>query len=95
MNRAIKHTLLILFLLMAVGLSGCATTAQLEEVRAEAKAASDRAASAQSAADAALAEAKAARAAAERAEQAANEAKAAAQATDAKIDQMFKKTMNK
>jgi hypothetical protein len=40
-------------------------------------------------------EATAARQAAERAEQAAMDAKAAAEATDAKIDNMFKKSMQK
>jgi len=95
MNRTFRISLLVPILVFAMAASGCATTADLDKVRADAQAASDRAASAQASADAAMAEAKAARAAAERAEQAALAAKAASEATDEKIDRMFKKTMNK
>lgn len=82
-------------LVLAMAASGCATTAEMDKLRADVQAASDRAASAQAAADAAMAEAKAARAAAESAERTAQEAKAAAEASDEKIDRMFKQTMNK
>ena len=58
-------------------------------------AASSAANSAQQTADAAMKEAAAARAAAERAEKAAMDAKAASEATEAKIDNMFKKSMQK
>lgn len=76
-------------------LGGCATTKDLDAVKATAQSASDSAAAAKSTADAALKEATAARAAAERAEKAALEAKAASDATNAKIDNMFKKSMQK
>jgi outer membrane lipoprotein SlyB len=85
-------TLSILPLAAVLMLGGCANTEQLES---DVQSASGAAARAQSTADAALKEAKAARAAAERAEQAAMDAKAAAEATDAKIDNMFKKSMQK
>ena len=76
-------------------LGGCATTKQLDEVRASAQAAQDTANAAKASADAAMAEAKAAHAAADRAEAAANGAKAAADATNAKLDNMFNKSMQK
>jgi murein lipoprotein len=86
---------LILVLMMTVAAAGCATTQEVEQLRMDVKAASDKAASAESTANAAMKEASAARAAAERAEMAARDAKAAAEATDEKLDRMFKKTMNK
>jgi predicted ribosome quality control (RQC) complex YloA/Tae2 family protein len=95
MNRSLKNATLASILVLAVGLSGCASTSQTDQMKADIQTALDRSASAQSTADAALNEAKAARAAAERAEQAALDAKAAAEATNAKIDEMFKKSMNK
>ena len=95
MNRVIRTSTLIPILVLAMAASGCATTAELDKMRADIQSASDRAASAQASADAAMAEAKAARAAAENAERAALDAKAAAEATDEKIDRMFKQTMNK
>ena len=76
-------------------LGGCATTKEVEKLRADVQQATSAAAGAQQTADAAMKEAAAARAAAERAEKAAMEAKAAAEATDAKIDNMFKKSMQK
>ena len=88
-------------LLFAAGLAavlmlgGCATTKEVEKLRADVQQASNVAASAQQTADAAMKEAAAARAAAERAEKAAMEAKAASEATEAKIDNMFKKSMQK
>jgi murein lipoprotein len=78
-----------------LALGGCATTKEVEQLRADVKQASSAAASAQQTADKAMQEAAAARAAAERAEKAAMDAKAAAEATDAKIDNMFKKSMQK
>lgn len=87
--------MLILMLSATVGIAGCATTQQIEQLQADVQKAMERAASAQATADTAMKEAAAARAAAERAEQAALDAKAAAEATDEKIDRMFKKTMNK
>jgi murein lipoprotein len=78
-----------------LALGGCATTKEVEQLRADVQQASSAATSAQQTADAAMKEAAAARAAAERAEKAAMDAKAAAEATDAKIDNMFKKSMQK
>jgi uncharacterized protein HemX len=91
----VQQLLFILLLALTLGVAGCATTQSVEQLQADVKAASDRAASAEATANAAKQEAAAARAAAERAEQAALDAKAAAEATDEKIDRMFKKTMNK
>jgi len=85
----------ILGLALVLLLGACATTQEVEQLRTDVQKASQSAASAQSTADAAMREASAARAAAERAEKAALEAKAAADATNMKIDNMFKKTMQK
>ena len=85
----------MLSLVFVLLLSACATTKEVKQLQADVQQASASAASAQTTADAAMREASAARAAAERAEKAALEAKAAAEATDAKIDNMFKKTMQK
>jgi len=79
----------------ALMLSGCATTSEVEKLRSEVQSATASANSASAKADAAMKEATAAREAAERAEQAAQAAKAASEATDAKIDNMFKKSMQK
>lgn len=95
MKKPLKHLLLMLVLALTVGASGCATTQEVEKLRADVNTAMERAASAEASANSAKQEAAAARAAAERAEQAALDAKAAAEATDEKIDRMFKKTMNK
>lgn len=94
-----KHTsrgLITIFSLAAVVmLGGCVTTQEVEQLRSDVQSATASAASANSKADAAMKEATAARQAAERAEKAALDAKAAAEATDKKIDNMFKKTMQK
>lgn len=95
MNRTSKRLMLTPILVLALAATGCATTQDKEQLRADVQAANDRAAAAQQTADNALAEARAAREAAERAEQAARDAKAAADATNEKIDRMFKQTMNK
>jgi murein lipoprotein len=87
--------LAMLGLSAALMLGGCATTSEMDKLRADVQQANSAAASAQQTADAAMKEAAAARAAAERAEKAAMDAKAAAEATDAKIDNMFKKSMQK
>ena len=79
----------------ALTLGGCASTEETKQLNSDVQQASSSAAKAQSTADMALKEARAARAAAERAEKAANEAREAAMATDAKIDNMFKKSMQK
>ncbi len=88
--------------LMAVGLlvavvtaSGCATTKQINEVRAIAEQASQDAANAQQTASDALAQAQQANQTAARAEQKADEALSTAQESDEKIERMFKKAMQK
>ena len=95
MKKRLNPLVAALALIMAVGLTGCATTSDVKRLEGEVQTAMDRATAAQSAADEAKREAAAARAAAERAEQAAMDAKAAAEATDQKLDNMFKKTMQK
>jgi murein lipoprotein len=95
MSKTLKQIMLILFVGFALTASGCATTQDVEKLRADVQTAMDRAASAEATANAARQEAAAAKSAAERAEKAALDAKAAAEATDEKIDRMFKKTMNK
>lgn len=95
MKKRSNSLLAMLVLIVAVGLSGCATTQDVERLEGEVQSAMDKATAAQASADEAKREAAAARAAAERAEKAAMDAKAAAEATDAKIDNMFKKTMQK
>lgn len=95
MNKKVNSLLGILILIMAIGLSGCASTSEVKRLEGDVQAAMDKATAAQASADEAKREAAAARAAAERAEKAAMDAKAAADATNAKIDNMFKKTMQK
>lgn len=95
MKTTRNRLLFVLLLALTLGLAGCATTKEVEQLRSDVKQAMDRAASAEATANSAQQEAAAARAAAERAEQASMDAKAAAEATDEKIDRMFKKTMNK
>lgn len=95
MKKRLNTLMAALILIMAVALSGCATTQDVDRLEGEVQTANDRAAAAQASADEAKREAAAARAAAERAEQAAMDAKAAAEATNQKIDNMFKKTMQK
>ncbi len=95
MNKILNTLLLASILLVGAGLSGCATTKDVERLEGDVQNALNQSAAAQAAADEAKREAAAARSAAERAEQAALDAKAAAEATDEKIDNMFKKTMRK
>ena len=76
-----KHTVKLLALLIAIGLAGCATTKDLEAVRAEAR-------QANATADAALKTAKEAKATAQ-------DAKVTSETTESKIDRMFKKAMHK
>ena len=89
--------------LLLVGLlGGCATTEELNAVKATADAASQKADQANATANAAKASADQANATAARAEATANEAKSTADAakaesasTSEKLDRMFKKTMQK
>jgi murein lipoprotein len=77
------------------GLSGCATTSELNSLKDQVSAAQATADSAQAEAAAARQEAADARALAEQAMDTANEAKASADESEAKIDRMFKKAMYK
>jgi hypothetical protein len=86
----------MVFLLLAViGLAGCATTSDLDALRAEVQQANDTANSAAAKADAASKEAAAARQEAAAAMRTADEAKASADEVNSKIDRMFKKSMYK
>jgi hypothetical protein len=84
-----------LVLIMALGVSGCATTKDVKRLEGEIDAIKSQLATTQSAADQASKAAADAKAAADRAEKAAMDAKAASDATNAKIDNMFKKSMQK
>jgi murein lipoprotein len=95
MKKAKFGLLSILTLALVLMLSGCATTKEVQQLRADVQKNSEIAANAQSTANAAMKEATAAREAAQRAEKAAMDAKAAAEATNSKLDNMFKKTMQK
>ena len=75
-------------LITIFGLTGCASTSDLQKVQ-------DQAAQAQSTADAAAKDAADAKAAAAAAQATADEAKAQAMATDDKLNRMFKKSMYK
>jgi len=94
-----KRVTMSVFMAVCLGgllmMSGCATTKELKAVEATANSAAATANAAKASADAAMAEAKAAHAAADRAEAAANAAKAASEATNAKLDNMFNKSMQK
>ena len=76
-----RHIVKLLVLFMAIGLAGCATTKDLEAVRAQAQ-------QANTTADAALKTA-------EEAKATALDAKTTAETTESKIDRMFKKAMYK
>lgn len=95
MKQARTGSLILLAISAVLMLGGCATTAEVEKLRSEVQSATASANAASAKADAAMQEATAARQAAERAEKAAMDAKEAAEATDAKIDNMFKKSMQK
>lgn len=97
-----RHTVKMLALFIALGLTGCATTKDLEAVRLQAQQANATADAALQAANAAKATARDAKilaeeanATAQRANATAQEAKATSQTTETKIDRMFKKAMYK
>lgn len=87
-NNHLKSTVSILALAGVVGLTGCATTSDLNQLRSEVEAAQATADRAEAKADAAASDASAALATA-------NEAKATADETDEKVNRMFKKAMYK
>jgi murein lipoprotein len=82
-------------LVALVGLAGCASTSDLDKLRAEVHDAATAASDAKATADAAKQEAAAASSTAADAKTTADEAKAMSEATDAKLDRMFKKAMYK
>jgi murein lipoprotein len=82
-------------IVLAAGLSGCATTSELNSLKEQVDAAQSAADAARADAAAARQEAADARALAEQAMSTANDAKASADASEAKIDRMFKKAMYK
>ena len=75
-------------LVASAGMTGCANTQQVQSLR-------DQMSSASADAQAAKAEAAEAKALAQKAMNTANDAKATSEATEAKIDRMFKKAMYK
>lgn len=85
----------IVTLAAAAGLAGCASTSEIDSLRSDVSEAKTTAANAAATADAARAEAAAASADAAEAKAMAADAKATSEATDAKIDRMFKKSMYK
>jgi murein lipoprotein len=80
---------------LAAGLSGCASTSDLDKLHSQIDQANETARSAAADAAAARKEAAAASAAAADARSIAEDAKATAEATNQKIDRMFKKSMYK
>ena len=83
-----KTVAAVIALVAAAGLTGCASSSDLQKTQ-------DMAAQAQSTANAAAKDAADAKAAAAAAQATADEAKAKAEETDAKINRMFKKAMYK
>jgi murein lipoprotein len=83
-----KTVAAVIALVAAAGLTGCASTSDIQGLR-------DQVATAQSTADAAAKDAADAKAAAAAAQATADEAKAKADETDDKINRMFKKAMYK
>ncbi len=90
-----KNTVKMLALLMAIGLTGCATTNDLDTVRAQAQDANTTANAALKAANEAKAIAQNANATAQDAKAMAQDAKETSKTTETKIDRMFKKAMYK
>lgn len=85
---SMKTVAAVIALVAAAGLTGCASTSDIQSLK-------DQVATAQSTADAAAKDAADAKAAAAAAQATADEAKAKAQETDDKINRMFKKAMYK
>ena len=83
-----RHTVKLLALFIAIGLTGCATTKDLDSVRLEVQ-------QANATAEAALKAANEANATAMDAKAIAQDAKATSETTESKIDRMFKKAMYK
>ncbi len=90
-----KNITLVLAMVALAGLSGCATTADIDALRSEVKQANETAQSAAAKVDAASEKADAASREAAAAAQVAAEAKTMAEESNARIDRMFKKSMYK
>lgn len=90
-----RHTVKLLALFIAIGLTGCASTNDLDAVRLEAQQANATAEAALKAANEAKATAQDAEATALAANATAQAAKATSETTENKIDRMFKKAMYK
>ncbi|WP_223177953.1 Lpp/OprI family alanine-zipper lipoprotein [Pseudohalioglobus sediminis] len=88
MNQSFKRAAMLTVVLSAAGLAGCASTGDIDELRADLAAANSAAEQAAADAASAKADAAAARAAAEAAQTSAAE-------TNEKLDRMFKKSMYK
>ena len=86
---------IIFVVFFVIGLSGCATTTDIEAVRALAEQANAKAETALKTSEEAKAASMSATGVAEDALATAQDAKAMAEATDSKIDRMFEKTMKK
>jgi len=94
-GKALKPLVKAALIVGIVGLTACASTGSVDELRAEVEAANAESSAARSEASAARAEAAEAKATADSAAMTANEAKAISENTETKIDRMFKKAMHK
>ncbi len=90
-----KKTVTILALFVAIGLSGCATTKDLDAARMEIQQANTTAEMAMKTANEAKATADEAKAIAQDAKATADDAKATSATTEDKLNRMFKKAMYK
>lgn len=85
----------VLMLSALLGIGGCASTTELDALRADIRQANETAQQANQTANSAAAKADAANDAAAAASRTADEAKASAEEANSKIDRMFKKSMYK
>ncbi len=83
-----RHTVKLLALFIAIGLTGCATNGDLDTLRVQVQ-------QANATADAALKTSEEAKAIAQQANATAEDAKVTSAITESKIDRMFKKAMYK
>jgi len=83
-----RHTVKLLALFIAIGLTGCATNGDLDALRVEVQ-------QANATADAALKTSEEAKAIAQQANATAEDAKVTSAITESKMDRMFKKAMYK
>lgn len=90
-----RHIITILALFIAFGITGCATTKDLDAVKLQAQQANQTADAALKTAEEAKAIAEEARAIAQNASAMAQDADATSKTTENKIDRMFKKAMYK